>query len=78
MYRVVVKSSGKYNVAALGARYCFTRKSVVRLATTFMAENCDIDVEKFIRIHDDVFSWTDAEEPKIWDKIEEALNKRED
>lgn len=74
MYRVVVKSRGRHNNAVLGARYCLTKHTVIKLATTFAKEECEFEVEKFVRIHGDIFSWSSAEVSwKIWDKIEEAL-----
>ena len=75
MYRVVVNSRGKHNNAALGARYCFTKRSVIKLVTTFTKEECEFEVEKLTRIHGDIFSWSNAEVSwKIWDKINEALD----
>lgn len=66
MYKVTVKSSGKYNVVALGARYCFTRKSAISLTNLFLEDDCDITIEKFIRCCGDVFAWSDAcEDTKI-------------
>ena len=74
MYRVVVKSKGKYNNVVLGARYCFTKHSVISLAVTFARNECEFDVEKFIRIHSDIFTWSDSGvSEKIWDKIYEIL-----
>lgn len=66
MYKVTVKTTGRYNVVALGARYCLTRKSAVELANLFLGDGCDITIEKFERSCDDVFIWSDApEETKI-------------
>ena len=74
MYRVVVKSRGKYNNIVLGARYCFTKRSVIELAVMFAQVECEFDVEKFIRIQGDVFAWSDSEDnKKIWDKIYKIL-----
>lgn len=76
MYRVVVKSRGKYNNATLGARYCFTKRSVVSLASNFMANECECSVEKFVRLHRDIFSWSDVEVGSdVWDKIYDALEE---
>jgi hypothetical protein len=76
MYRVVVESRGKYNNAVLGARYCFTKRSTVSLAAGFMEMECDCKVEKFVRLHHDIFSWSAVEVgPDIWDKIYEACEK---
>lgn len=76
MYRVVVKSRGKYDNASLGARYCFTKRSVINLAAHFIAEECECEVEKFIRIHHDIFCWSSVEvTPNVWDKIYGAAEK---
>jgi hypothetical protein len=74
MYRVVVTSRGKDNNVTLGARYCLTKRSVIDLAVTFETCGCKYDVEKFVRIHKDVFCWSDAIDEKIWEKIGEALD----
>ena len=74
MYRVVVKSRGKDNNVTLGARYCLTKRSVVNLAATFESCECEYDIEKFVRIHGDIFCWSDAIDEKIWGKIDEALD----
>lgn len=76
MYRVVVKSRGKYNNAILGARYCFTKRSIVSLASTFMANECECSVEKFVHLHRDIFSWSDVEVGSdVWERIYDALEK---
>lgn len=74
MYRVVVKSRGKFNNIVLGARYCLTKRSVIELAVMFAKVECEFDVEKFIRIDSDIFAWSNSEvSEKIWDKIYETL-----
>ena len=74
MYRVVIKSRGKYNNIVLGARYCLTRRSVINLAVSLESLECEFDVEKFIRIHGDIFTWSDTEvSEKIRDKFYETL-----
>ena len=75
MYRVVVKSRGKHNNAVLGARYCFTKRSVINLAVSFESFECEYKVEKFVRLHDDIFAWSETGvSEKIWEKISEALD----
>ena len=65
MYKVTVKTSGKYHNVALGTRYCFTRKTAIELANLFLDSDCDITIEKFIRTGS-AFVWSDAwEETKI-------------
>lgn len=73
MFKVTVNTSGEYRNIVLGARYCLTRKTAIRLANLFLGEDCDITVEKFICIGD-VFIWSDTrEETKIiFDEDEEG------
>jgi hypothetical protein len=60
----------------LGARYCFTKRSIVTLTSEFMASECECSVEKFVRIHKDIFCWSDAEVGSdVWDKIYDALEE---
>lgn len=74
MYRVIVKSRGKYNNIVLGVRYCFTKRSVIELAVMFAKVECEFDIEKFIRICNDIFTWSNSGvSEKIWDKIYETL-----
>ena len=76
MYRVVVKSSGKYNNVMLGARYCLTKRSIVSLASQFMEVECECKVEKFVRLHRDIFCWSDVEVGSdVWERIYDALAK---
>ena len=74
MYRVVVKSRGKYNNVTLGARYCFTKRSTINLAVTFESFECGYEIEKLVRLHGDIFSWSNAVDEKIWGKIHKALD----
>ena len=74
MYRVVVKSKGKHNNVVLGERYCLTKRSVIDLAVTFESCECDYEIEKFVRLHGDIFGWSNAIDEKIWEKIDEALD----
>lgn len=70
MYRITVKTAGKDNIISTGARFCFTKRSVIKLATLFSHKGCEIDVEKFVRLHDDIFAWSDADvSEELWDKI---------
>ncbi len=76
MYRVVVTNRGKYNNAMVGARYCFTKRSLVNLVADFMSIGYDCEVERFVRIRKDVFCWSEAEVGSaIWDRIDAALDK---
>lgn len=74
MYRVVVKSKGKYNNVVPGTRYCFRKKSVAHLIASFTEAGCDFAVEKFIRIYGDTFCWSDNYiSDKIWDMVDDML-----
>ena len=76
MYRVVVKSRGKYNNVMLGARYCLTKRSIVSLASNFMANECECKVEKFVRLHRDIFCWSDVEVGSdVWERSYDTLAK---
>lgn len=74
MYKVTVKTRGKHGNAALSARYCLTKRSAVSLAVTFETQECEYEIEKFVRLHGDIFAWSDAIDEKIWEKIDEALD----
>lgn len=75
MYKVTVKTRGKYDNAVLGARYCFTKRSAINLAVTFTRMECEFEVEKLVHLHGDVFAWSTADVSwKVWEKIEEALD----
>ena len=76
MYRVVIKSRGKHNNVVLGARYCLTKRSAIaiNLAVSLESLECKFDIEKFIRVHSDIFTWSDTEvSEKIRDKFYETL-----
>lgn len=60
MYRITVNTSGEYGNVALGARYCLTRKSAIKLANHYFKCDCGITIEKLICIHDDIFTWSDV------------------
>lgn len=78
MYRVIAKSTGKYGNVKLGARYCFRKKSAAELVALFAGDNCDFVVEQLIRIHGDVFSWTNNDiSEKIWEMAGKMLDKSE-
>jgi hypothetical protein len=39
-----------------------------------MANECECSVEKFVRLHKDIFSWSDVEVGSdVWERIYEAL-----
>lgn len=58
MYRITVNSCGKYHNVTLGPRYCFFKKSAKELIDLFLDNKCKIIVEKFIRVHNDIFVWS--------------------
>lgn len=76
MYRVIVKSRGKYNNVVPGTRYCFRKKSVACLIALFTACECDFTAEKLVRISGDTFCWSDSYiSDKIWDMVGKMLDK---
>lgn len=76
MYRVVVKSKGKYGNVVPGARYCFRKKSAAHLIALFTETECDFTAEKFIRINGDTFCWSDSYiSDKIWDMVYDMLDE---
>lgn len=76
MYKITVKTAGREGITSLGARYCFTKRTVIKLAVLFSRDGCEFDVEKFVRLHDDLFAWSDADvSEKIWDTVWEVLDK---
>ena len=76
MYRVIVKSSGKYGNVALGVRYCLTKHTAINLAVMFDDVECEYEVEKFIRLNEDIFCWSQGEvNEKFWEKVRKRLDK---
>lgn len=76
MYKVIVKSSGKYGNVAFGARYCLTKRTAINLAVMFDSVECDYEVEKFVRLNKDIFYWSDGEvDKKFWKKVKKRLDK---
>lgn len=79
MYRVTIKSRGKYDNATLGARYCLTKRSAVRLTALFIEDECDLTVEKWIRMYGDTFCWSASEVDKaFWDKVYKIIEKEQE
>ena len=76
MYRVVVESNGKYNNVILGARYCLTKRSIIHLTANFMVSECECRVEKFVRLHRDIFCWSSVEVGSdVWERIYDTMAK---
>lgn len=61
MYRITVKTCGKYENVMPGDRYCFRKKSAFRLVKLFLDAGCVIDVKKFIHLTGDVFCWGEVD-----------------
>lgn len=57
MYRIVVLSDGKCHNVEPGARYTFSKKEAKKLIDLFLDDECEIKVEKFIRLCDITFAW---------------------
>ncbi len=76
MYRVIVRNSGKYHNVIMGTRYCLTKRPAVNLAVMLDSVECDYRVEKFVRLYEDVFCWSEGEvDKKFWYKVEKSLTK---
>lgn len=58
MYKIDVKSDGKYHNVMIGARYALTKRAAERAIDCFLKSNCDIEVKKFIKTVD-VWVWSD-------------------
>ena len=79
MYKVTVKSRGKYNNVVLGARYCFTKRSAIDLAVTFANVECEFDVEKLTRLNKYIFCWSDSKVSEaFWDKFYKIVEKEQE
>ena len=78
MYKVTVKTRGKYNNVVLGARYCFTKRSAIDLAATFANVKCEFDVEKWTRLNKDIFCWSDEVSETFWGKFYKIVGKEQE
>lgn len=79
MYKVTVKTRGKYNNVVPGARYCFTKRSAIDLAVTFANVECEFDVEKWTRLNKDIFCWSDSKVSEaFWDKFYKIVEKEQE
>lgn len=61
MYRINVKSCGKYRNVVLGARYCIGKKNALHFVNLMDEYECDYTVEKFVRLTRRVWAWSEAE-----------------
>lgn len=79
MYKVTIKSRGKYNNVVPGERYCFTKHSAIDLAITFAKVDCEFDVEKLTRVSKDIFCWSDSGVSEaFWDKFYKIIEKEQE
>ena len=70
MYRINVLTRGKYGNTITGYRYCFFKKTCKGLINTISNKfECDIEVEKLVRIHKDIFAWSDCLPEKLADYL---------
>lgn len=49
MYKIEVKSTGKYNNAMLGARYALSKRVAKKTINLFISNDCVIQVTKLIK-----------------------------
>lgn len=75
MYRIFVASSGKYHNVEIGGRYCFRKKTAKELIDLFLKSECQINVEKLIRLNGDIFAWSDCDKDKVLDYFDKKLWK---
>lgn len=75
MYRINVLTKGENHRIATGYRYCFRKKTAKYLIKFFSVElECQIEVEKFVRIHDDIFAWSgDDYKDSVFDYYEKIV-----
>lgn len=69
MYRITVKTTGKYSNVCVGSVYCLTKKDTRELVNVYFKSECDFIVEKLIRVAGTTFCWSDYEvEDSIYPK----------
>lgn len=61
MYRIIIKSCGKYHNVTLGARYCVGKKTALHLVNLMEENECEYAVEKFVRLTRKVWAWSEIE-----------------
>lgn len=57
MYKVDVKTRGKYNNVETGAVYVFSKRKAKRCIIDYLNTGCKIDVTKFVKCGD-VWTWS--------------------
>lgn len=75
MYRINVLTKGENHQVTTGYRYCLRKKTAKNLIKFFSIKlGCQIKVEKFIRIHSDLFSWVDDDyKDSVFDYYEKVV-----
>ena len=61
MYKIVIKSCGKYHNVQLGSIYCLTKKETRELAKHLFENECDFVIEKWIHCYGTVFCWSETD-----------------
>lgn len=61
MYRINVKSSGKYGNVAFGFRYCVGKKTALHFINIISEDECEYTVEKFARLTRKIWAWSEYE-----------------
>lgn len=61
MYRITIKTTGKYNNARIGSRYCLMKKDAREMVRICIENECDFIAEKFVRLTGTTFYWSDYE-----------------
>ena len=74
MYRIKITSKSHL---VPEYRYCFTKKSAMSLISIFIKFGCGVRVEKLIRLHHDIFCWSDEEDDKVFDYFYKICNEED-
>lgn len=61
MYKITIKTSGKYHNVVLGARYCLSKKEAISFAKLLLEMDADFTIEKFVRLTGLMFAWSSSE-----------------
>lgn len=61
MYKVSIKSKGKYGNWTLGDRYYLFTKDAIKFIALAISEECEIEYFKFVRLYSFAYCWSSAE-----------------
>lgn len=61
MYKVSIKSKGKYGNWTLGDRYFLFAKDAIEFIALAITEECEIEYFKFVRLYRFIYCWSSTE-----------------